>query len=50
MRWWGVERKFKTAEAFLPLIDPRLDTKTVLATNPGPEQIAALHPDVVITM
>jgi iron complex transport system substrate-binding protein len=45
----GYERKFKTAEVFLPLIDPRLNTKTVLGSNPGPEQIAALHPDVVIT-
>ncbi len=45
----GYERKFKTAEEFLPLIDPELDKKTVLAANPGTEQIASLHPDVVIT-
>ena len=45
----GYERKYKTAEAFLPLVDPELDNKAVLSTNPGTEQIAALHPDVVIS-
>ncbi len=33
---------------FLRLVDPNLDAKLVLASDAGPEQIAALHPDVVV--
>ena len=33
---------------FLRLVDPDLDAKLVLASDAGPEQIAALHPDVVV--
>jgi iron complex transport system substrate-binding protein len=44
----GVERKGQAASDFAPLLDPTFDEKTAL-TNPGPEQIAALHPDLVLT-
>jgi iron complex transport system substrate-binding protein len=44
----GYERKYNIVEKFLPLIDTALDQKTVLGTNPGPEEIAALKPDLVI--
>lgn len=44
----GMEQKGKSTSDFLPLIDPDYSNKTVLATNPGPEQIAALKPDLVI--
>lgn len=43
----GYERKFKTAEEFLPLVDPVLENKTVLSANPGPEQIAAWNPEKI---
>ncbi len=33
---------------FLRLLDPALDAKLVLASDAGPEQIAALHPDLVV--
>jgi iron complex transport system substrate-binding protein len=36
------------AEAFLPVVDPRLHQKTVLEENAGPEQIAPLKPDLVV--
>jgi iron complex transport system substrate-binding protein len=45
----GYERKYNIAEKFLPLLDSELDKKIVLGTNPGPEQIAALSPDLVIS-
>jgi iron complex transport system substrate-binding protein len=44
----GYERKYKSDESFLPLIDPDFGRKRILETNPGPEQIAALRPDLVI--
>jgi iron complex transport system substrate-binding protein len=44
----GYERKYNIAETFLPLLDTALDQKIVLGTNPGPEEIAALKPDLVI--
>jgi len=43
----GVEERSKSL-SFTRLIDPQFSSKTVLAPNPGPEQIAALKPDVVI--
>ncbi len=43
----GVEKKGAVASEFAPLIDPTFGAKTVLA-NPGPEQIAALRPDLVL--
>jgi iron complex transport system substrate-binding protein len=45
----GYERKYNIAEKFLPLLDTSLDKKIVLGTNPGPEQIAALSPDLVVS-
>jgi iron complex transport system substrate-binding protein len=45
----GHEEKFKVANDFLPLVDPSFPAKTALATNPGPEHVAALNPDLVIT-
>jgi iron complex transport system substrate-binding protein len=44
----GYEVKFKIKNDFLPLVDPEFQHKTTLGTNPGPEQIAALQPDLVI--
>jgi iron complex transport system substrate-binding protein len=44
----GYERKYQMADDFLPLIDPQYSKKAALATNPGTEQIATLHPDVVV--
>jgi iron complex transport system substrate-binding protein len=44
----GYEEKFKIANDFLPLVDPRFSAKAALATNPGPEHVAALHPDLII--
>ena len=43
----GVERKGSAASDFVPLVDPTFGEKTVLQ-SPGPEQIAALHPDLVL--
>ncbi len=43
----GVEVKAKAASDFLPLIDPAFNSKAALMT-PGPEQIAALQPDLVL--
>jgi len=45
----GYERKVKSDEPFLSIIDSAYHKKTVLESNPGPEQIAALNPDLVIT-
>ena len=44
----GYEEKFQSADTFLPLVDPGFSRKVALATNPGAEQIATLHPDLVI--
>lgn len=44
----GWEQRGTSTDDFLPLIDPELGQKTVLNMNPNPEQIAALHPDLVI--
>lgn len=43
----GVEKKGSSASDFVPLVDPTFAEKTVLQ-SPGPEQIAALHPDLVL--
>lgn len=43
----GVERG-QMAGDFAPLLDPAFGEKAALV-NPGPEQIAALHPDLVLT-
>ena len=44
----GYEVKFKIKNDFLPLVDPEFQHKATLGTNPGPEQVAALNPDLVI--
>ncbi|NLG50146.1 MAG: ABC transporter substrate-binding protein [Chloroflexi bacterium] len=44
----GIESKSATSNDFASVVDPDLNTRTVLAANPGPEQIAALKPDLVI--
>jgi iron complex transport system substrate-binding protein len=44
----GMERKGTSASDFLPLLDPTFGKKAALL-SPGPEQIAALHPDLVLT-
>ncbi|MCX6561472.1 MAG: ABC transporter substrate-binding protein [Candidatus Aminicenantes bacterium] len=48
-RMIAMERKGRTASEFLPLVDPEFAKKTFLDPNPGPEQIAGLHPDLVLT-
>ena len=40
--------KGKQTPAFLALLDPKVPQKAVLAREVGPEQVAALHPDLVI--
>jgi len=44
----GHEERYKNANNFLPLVDAGFSEKTALATNPGPEHVAALNPDLVI--
>lgn len=44
----GIEDRNQSLYAFLPMIDPSLDSKGVLESKAGPEQIAALQPDLVI--
>jgi iron complex transport system substrate-binding protein len=44
----GMERRGKTASEFLDLIDPGFRKKGALGVAPGPEAIAALHPDLVL--
>jgi iron complex transport system substrate-binding protein len=43
----GIEDRNQSLYAFIPLIDPTLDNKSVLEKNAGAEQIAALQPDLV---
>lgn len=47
-RLTGYERKFKLSDPFMTLVDPGYPGKTALGTNPGPEHILSLHPDLVI--
>ena len=48
-RWLvGMERKGQSTSDFVPLLDPKYGEKVALL-SPGPEQIAALHPDLVLT-
>jgi iron complex transport system substrate-binding protein len=44
----GIENRRQSAYSFLPFIDPALEDKSILEINAGPEQIAALQPDLVI--
>jgi iron complex transport system substrate-binding protein len=45
----GFEVRGQVTDEFLELIDPDLSLKKTLAANPGPESVAALAPDLVIT-
>jgi iron complex transport system substrate-binding protein len=45
----GFEVRGQVTDEFLELIDPDLSLKQTLAANPGPESVAALAPDLVIT-
>jgi iron complex transport system substrate-binding protein len=45
----GFEVRGQVTDEFLELIDPDLSLKQTLAANPGPESVAALVPDLVIT-
>jgi len=45
----GFEVKTKQKDEFLSLIDPNFSSKITLKTNPGPESVAALTPDLVIS-
>lgn len=44
----GTEKRGGIASEFLSLIDPDFDRKIFLAPYSGPEQIATLHPDLVL--
>ncbi|MFA5906362.1 MAG: ABC transporter substrate-binding protein [Desulfobacula sp.] len=44
----GFEVKYKMKDEFLELVDPKLSLKQTLDTNPGPESVASLKPDLVI--
>lgn len=44
----GMESKGRSPSDFLPLVDPAFNRVSVLKTNPGAEEIAALKPDLVI--
>ncbi|MDT8380233.1 MAG: ABC transporter substrate-binding protein [Desulfotignum sp.] len=48
-RLTGFEVRGQVNDAFLELLDPKLSLKETLAANPGPESVAALKPDLVIT-
>ena len=47
-RLLGSEKKGKLASDFLPLVDPGFKDKVFLESDPGPEEIAAHHPDLVL--
>lgn len=44
----GLEQKGPTADDFLPYVDSNWSHKSILASGPNAEQIAALKPDLVI--
>ena len=44
----GLEQKGPTPDDFLPYVDPEWSRKSILASGPNAEQIAALRPDLVI--
>jgi iron complex transport system substrate-binding protein len=44
----GLEQRGRTASDFLSAVAPDIDRKIPLLPNPGPETIAALHPDLVL--
>jgi len=44
----ALENRRQSALRFLPLVDPEISEKTFFAVNAGPEQIAAVKPDLVL--
>lgn len=49
LRLKGFEIRIKAPDRFLNLIDPDLAKKQTLQSNPGPESVVALKPDLVIS-
>lgn len=43
----GMEERSQTSN-FVKLLDPNFPAKVIMKPNPGPEQIAALRPDIVL--
>ncbi len=48
-RLTGFEVKVRAEDEFLALVDPQISSKQTLQSNPGPESVAALKPDLVIS-
>ncbi len=48
-RLTGFEVKVFKDDEFLSLVDPAFSSKATLKTNPGPESVAAMKPDLVIS-
>ena len=44
----ALENRNQSAFSFLPVIDPNLDDKDIFEKNVGPEQIAAVQPDLIL--
>ena len=44
----ALENRSQSAFSFLPLVDPGLEEKEIFEKNVGPEQIAAVQPDLVL--
>lgn len=44
----ALENRNQSAFSFLPMIDPGLEEKDIFEKNVGPEQIAAVQPDLVL--
>jgi iron complex transport system substrate-binding protein len=44
----ALENRNQSAYSFLPVIDPGLEDKSIFEKNVGPEQLAAVKPDLVI--
>ncbi len=44
----ALENRNQSAFSFLPVIDPGLDEKDIFEKNVGPEQIAAVQPDLIL--
>ena len=44
----ALENRNQSAFSFLPVVDPGLEDKAIFEKNVGPEQIAAVHPEVIL--
>jgi iron complex transport system substrate-binding protein len=44
----ALENRNQSTYSFLPVIDPNLDGKEIFEKNVGPEQIAAVQPDLIL--